>query len=209
MFRCACAVFGLMIAVPVLFAQENKPLAALTASEAGPDFPFQGEYVGDVDQNGTIVKYGAQIIARGNGKFHGVGYPGGLPGDGFLDGETLDGDAELQNGAVIFPHDEATIVLKDGVFTISVEGDRIGTLNKVERKSPTLGMKPPAGAIVLFDGTSADKFQNGKKTDDGLLIQGVTSHQKFQSATVHLEFQLSFMPTASGQQRANSGCYLQ
>ena len=46
-------------------------------------------------------------------------------------------------------------------------------------------------------------------TDDKLLMQGVTSKQKFQDCTVHLEFQLSYMPYARGQGRANSGCYLQ
>ena len=37
----------------------------------------------------------------------------------------------------------------------------------------------------------------------------MTSKHKFQDVSVHLEFQLSYMPTASGQGRANSGCYLQ
>lgn len=46
-------------------------------------------------------------------------------------------------------------------------------------------------------------------TDDGLLMQGATSKAKFQSYTLHLEFQLPYMPAARGQGRGNSGCYAQ
>ena len=46
-------------------------------------------------------------------------------------------------------------------------------------------------------------------TKDGLLMQGITSHQKFQSYKLHLEFMISYMPYAQGQGRGNSGCYMQ
>ncbi len=191
-------------------AQDNKPAAVLSAGDADGDFAFQGEYSGEVDVSGALTKYGAQIIALGGGKFHGVGYPGGLPGDGFLGGERIEGDGELKNGKLEFTGPDATAIFGDDAITVFTPGnERIGTLKKVKRESPTLGAKPPEGAIVLFDGKSADKFQNGKLDEDGLLIQGVTSLHKFQNATAHLEFLLSYMPHARGQARANSGCYLQ
>lgn len=190
-------------------AADGPSKAALSAADADADFAFQGEYVGEINRDGNVAKYGVQIIARGNGKFHAVAYPGGLPGDGFFGGEKLEADGELKDGAVYFTHDNITSTLKDGAITTVVDGQEVARFSKVERKSPTLGMKPPAGAKVLFDGSSADAFENGKIDPNGLLIQGVTSKHKFQDATVHLEFQLSYMPTASGQGRANSGCYLQ
>ncbi|HLQ45872.1 MAG TPA: DUF1080 domain-containing protein, partial [Planctomycetaceae bacterium] len=44
---------------------------------------------------------------------------------------------------------------------------------------------------------------------DGLMSQGITSKQKFQDFSLHLEFLLSYMPAERGQRRANSGCYMQ
>jgi hypothetical protein len=177
-----------------------------------PAFKIQGEYSGDVKTDDGVVKVGAQVIALGDNKFHAVGYVGGLPGDGWNGEEPRqERDGELRDGVVIFPGvDQARGELKDGVLrAISAEGDLLVELKKVERKSPTLGAKPPADAIVLFDGSSADQFNGGKMTDDHLLMPGVMSKRKFQSCQLHVEFLLPYMPTARGQARANSGCYLQ
>jgi hypothetical protein len=46
-------------------------------------------------------------------------------------------------------------------------------------------------------------------TEDGLLMEGVTSKQLFQGFTLHVEFRTPFMPQARGQGRGNSGFYAQ
>jgi hypothetical protein len=177
-----------------------------------PDFKAQGEYAGEVTapDGSEKLKIGVQVIALGGGKFHAVAFPGGLPGDGWFGANHIDADGEMRDGVVTFEGGEAKGQIKDGALKVMGSGgEELATLDKVERKSPTLGAKPPAGAVVLFDGSSAAAFQPGKMTDDGLLIAGATSKQKFGDCQLHVEFQLPFMPEARGQGRGNSGVYLQ
>ncbi|RMF87873.1 MAG: DUF1080 domain-containing protein [Planctomycetota bacterium] len=192
-------------------APDAEPVYADPAEAAkDPDFAVQGEYVGRVTTDEGSATVGAQVIALGNGHFEGVMYIGGLPGDGWT-GEPVSRAQGARNdkNQVVFQNDRGKGVLADGKITVIV-GDRIaGVLEKVERKSPTLGMKPPKGAVVLFDGTTPDNFIGGRMTPDGLLMEGATSKQKFQSFRIHLEFRTPFKPTARGQARGNSGFYAQ
>ena len=120
---------------------------------------------------------GLQVIAMGDGEFRVVVYTDGLPGAGWngKDKQQLDLDAEQLEAMV-------------------------GKFKRVERKSPTLGIKPPVGSVVLFDGT-ADAFKEHWKegariTEDGLLMEGCTSIDTFGDYSMHLEFRLPFMPKA-------------
>jgi hypothetical protein len=196
-------------------------LSASLAWAAGPqytdptktdaDFPLQGEYAGEAKTEDGEAKLGVQVIALGGGKFHAVGYHGGLPGDGWDKGDKVEADGEVKDGQVTFKTDHGVGLLKGGTLTLSTpDGKELGTLKKVTRESPTLGAKPPQGAIVLFDGKNADEFENAKdKVEDGLLKQGVTSKRKFGSHKLHLEFRTPYAPTERGQGRGNSGLYLQ
>lgn len=190
---------------------QDKP--ALNEKDAGPSFAVQGEYSGTLKcGEGEECKWGVQIIALKDGKFRAVSYKGGLPGDGW-DGkkdERVQSEGKIdEDGVVEFSHKEGKGVIKDGTLTISSEGSELGVLKHIVRESPSLGKKPPEGAVVLFDGSTADTFQGGKLTEDKLLEQGCTSKETFQSFTLHMEFMLSYMPYASGQGRSNSGCYMQ
>ncbi|MEZ6132231.1 MAG: DUF1080 domain-containing protein [Planctomycetaceae bacterium] len=193
------------------FAQDKK--AFLDPAEAGPDFAIQGEYSGKI---GEDVKIGIQVVALGDGKFSSVGFIGGLPGDGW-DGQPntrVPGSGGMEGDLCVLksdnPEHKGRAEIRDGNLTLYTENnERIAELAKVKRTSSTLGMTPPAGAVVLFDGTSADNFEGGRLSDDKLLMEGTTSKQKFGSYKLHLEFLLSFMPHARGQGRANSGAYQQ
>ena len=133
---------------------------------------------------------GLQVVALGEGEFQVVTYTDGLPGAGW-------------NGK--------------GKQTIDVDVDTLESMlrnfDRVDRKSPTLGAKPPSDAVVLFDGTKAALEKHWKRgakiTDDGLLQQGCTSIDTFSDYTLHLEFRTPFKPAARGQGRGNSGLYHQ
>jgi hypothetical protein len=190
---------------PACTGQER---ATIDPQKADADYAIQGEYVGEIDRDGANVKLGIQLIAQGGSRFVGVGYFGGLPGDGWNGLDPVKGEGALKDGKLELTA-EADVTIKDGVITIRDSGGGlIGECKKVNRKSPTLGEKPPADAVILFDGKAADKFEGGK-LDGDLLVQGVTSKQKFQNYSLHLEFLLSYMPNERGQGRANSGCYSQ
>lgn len=183
--------------------------AVTDPAKADADFAFQGEYVGEVPIETGKVKFGVQVIALGGGKFRAVGHFGGLPGDGWNGDPKIEVDGQLKENAVVFKADQGAGTLKQGKITVTDNnGNVVGELDRVERKSPTLGTKPPAGAKVLFDGTNADAWQNGR-VDEGLLVQGTTSKDKFGSHKLHIEFRLPYQPEDRGQGRGNSGLYLQ
>ena len=102
------------------------------------------------------------------------------------------------------------------------------TFEKQFRQSPTLNGQPPAGAVVLFDGTNVDKFEPGAKINEmpqrqgggqnagqrpagagnTLWAEAVSKPFEGKPYKMHIEFMLSYMPQARGQARSNSGVYL-
>lgn len=167
-----------------LLQADDKVYATVEEAGQSPDFAVQGEYVGD--------NKAMQVVALGDGDFQCVIFEGGLPGKGW-------------NGQAPRRVD----VERDVVFTL-IDSQK---LKRVERASPTLGMKPPAGAMVLFDGTEKSLKEHweaaARMTADGLLQEGANTTTRFQDFNLHLEFRTPFQPSARGQQRGNSGVYYQ
>ena len=84
----------------------------------------------------------------------------------------------------------------------------------------TMGAKAPENAVVLFDGTSLDKWtkRDGSRAAwrlaDGAMevVPGtgdICTQQLFADQYLHLEFRLSDMPDAKGQAKSNSGVFIQ
>ena len=191
------------------FLRAADPVKVATdTAKAGPDFAVQGEYLGETSEK---AKLGAEVIARGNGNFVVNLLPGGLRGEGGDYAKRAEAAAKTAEGKV-------TITSKDGKWTAAIESGKMTgktadgrpfTLERVVRKSKTLGEKPPSGAIVLFDGGNANEWPKGQIVDGNLLGSDIASKQKFKDHKLHVEFRLSYMPFATGQARSNSGVYAQ
>lgn len=183
------------------------------AAKEDPDFLIQGEYGSEK----TGAEYGVQVVALGNGQFDAYVHEGGLPGLGYTrekSKEQLRGKRQCcQIHFESFGTDKKPTVIKYKAFiccgklTLTCPNGKQVVLPRIERKSPTLGAKSPKGAVVLFDGTSADKWNNGKVENGLLKATGCTSKQTFTDYSLHLEFRTPYMPTARGQGRGNSGIY--
>jgi hypothetical protein len=206
-FVCVCTIW---LFTPARAAESDLPTFT-DARAAGADFEVQGEYSGQIACNEQQKKIGVQVIALGDGKFRAVVFQGGLPGDGWKKGDGKDSaDGKTEGGVTSFQGKDHQGRIKDGRLVVSdAAGKELGTLKKVERKSPTLGAKPPEGAVVLFDGTNTDNFAGGKMTPEGWLEVGTKTKREFGSCQLHIEFRTPFMPTASGQARGNSGVFLE
>lgn len=199
--------------------RERIAIAEPKDAAKDPDFAIQGEYEGMITLNSGDKKVGAHVIANGLGEFTVKVYFGGLPGAGWdgkqplFTGKAKRGD----DGTIAFLDKNVSGSIGGGTLAIK-DGMKINTtLTRVERKSNTLGAKPPEGAIVLF----------GKEGDEGNWVKGklmelsdgkfltvastgsIKSKEKFGAFKAHIEFRLPWMPNSTGQGRANSGVYLQ
>ncbi len=177
-----------------------------TAAKEAPDFLIQGEY-SSVKSDADVA---VQVVALGQGKFDAYVLQGGLPGLGWtrekkrtlLKG-TRDGDE------VIFASADKKMIatISHGTFVLTGEGQKKVSLPRMERRSLTLGAKPPRNAVVLFDGSSAEHWDNGKVENGCLLATGCTTKSRFKDYRLHLEFRTPYMPETRGQGRGNSGVY--
>jgi hypothetical protein len=82
----------------------------------------------------------------------------------------------------------------------------------------TIGLKPPEGSTVLIGSTlEAWAKGDGQSPVEWPIVDGVTTvsqgsirtKEKFGDFQMHVEFQVPLMPEAKGQERGNSGVYLQ
>jgi mono/diheme cytochrome c family protein len=158
-----------------------------TAQTDETDLQIQGEYIGE--------KNFMQVIARGDGEFEVVVYE----------------DAATNEAIVTRPRSTKPPRRLDADAGLVADLADSLEVQRVERRSSTLDAPPPAGAVVLFDGSEASlqNWKNGRLSEDGFLKQGTTTRQTFRDYSLHLEFRTPWMPAARGQGRGNSGVYHQ
>lgn len=199
----------LAIALPLAAADPPKPAPPkpepptyLTPAEGGKDYADQGEFLNDWG--------GAQVIALGADAFRLVTFKGGLPGAGWDKQTRSEMEGKREGESIRFAgNDGVTAVLADGILSIKTATGGPYAMKKTVRTSPTIGAKPPAGAVVLFDGSSVEEWAGGHMNDGGLLAAGSKTKKKFGDYSLHCEFLLPFKPLGRGQGRGNSGVYMQ
>ena len=204
-------------------------LLLVAGSVVAMENPF-GDWEGTwKNPDGKESKLCAQVIDWGDGNFQAnilerfdTRDPKLCVLQGKRQGQRVEFTGKAEKGKLKGTEWSATIDLEGETFTGRFRGAASGTfaLRKVVRLSPTLGAKPPEGAIVLFDGTSLKEWvhRNGAPCRWKLIPEekamevrggGIISKRKFRDHKVHLEFRTPFKPKARGQGRGNSGVYLQ
>jgi len=128
--------------------------AGLALAAAPAEVEVQGLYEGTC-KDGKIE---ARVVAQGKGDYRvyiRVDQGGGKLAKVVLDGKTA-------GEAVTFEGKAGDTAWKGAYADGAIKGDcgEIGTfeIKRVEKKSPTLGKKPPEGAVVLLDGKSFDSM---------------------------------------------------
>jgi len=178
--------------------------------------PFVGDWKGRWSHHETVdPDIYAQVIALGNDEYQvhlvaklDMRAPKKASGIAKRKGKTL--RFEANNIWAEFKGEQ----VKGG----KVKGQATFEMKKIVRLSPTLGLKPPENATILFDGSNLDVWKDTagwEITKDGYLMVtpsggNIKSQESFASIRkLHIEFRTSFMPKARGQNRSNSGVFLQ
>ncbi len=105
----------------------------------------------------------------------------------------------------------------DGITGSRGRGKTTFSMTKYVHEPPTLGMAPPENAVVLFDGTNLEQWQEPKGwelLEGGIMMvtpkgDTLVSKQSFTSVQLHIEFRLPYLPEDRGQGRGNSGVFVQ
>ena len=199
------------------FVIASALLAGAVLAAAPSEETVQGLYEGACKDG----KVEARVVAMGKGTFKVFVRPMAAEAKGCraeLDGKT-DGDAVKFTG--LAPNTDWALEYADGAIKGACGKDCTMELKRVVREPPTLGAKPPEGAIVLLDGKNFDEVTKQKNKDgtdqewmmkEGGAIQvpkgGMNSKRAFDgNYKLHVEFWLPVMPNDRGQGRSNSGCF--
>lgn len=191
-----------------------RPQASDFYPDEMPD-TFVGDYVGKwLEGEEVDIVLAAQVICLGRDEYQ-------IRLQAKLDMRATPkaiATAKARGGKLEFEANRHYGVVEDGVITGGrTPGNAHFRLEKVVRKSPTLGAAPPPGAVVLFDGASLDQWQDpvGWEIVDGDILmvtpsgEDLLSKQLYKDCKLHVEFRTSWMPKSSGQGRSNSGVFVQ
>lgn len=214
--------------------------ASLLSHSEDDDF-VMGNYQGTISgKNWEGKNFRAQVVALGNGRYRCVFlYSAGEQpeqrveikgmkaplGTALLEQDkeklrkmiVVNFDGEVDFGNAFGGKGKIVGQIKEETFTGRIQqGKETAEFNlkRVFITPPTLGQKPPEGAIVLFDGTNTDKLEikpHWQVLEDGslqIVSSNVCTKEELGDGLYHIEFMCPFMPNETGQARGNSGVYI-
>lgn len=198
--------------------------ALLLASSVFADHPIMGNWEGQItSRNWKGERVSAQVVGMGNGSYRvlfAVGPEEGTQATAELAGIEREGAAVFVGRIDLGEKRGGTHTVTAQAVAGTMQGQLYGkpdatfSLNKVYKKSPTLGAAPPDGAVVLFDGTNLDAWKRAPDDTAGGILRIIRasnfiSKDEFGDAKIHVEFCPPYMPEERGQGRGNSGVYVQ
>jgi len=204
---------SLTVSLPILLLS----IAVVSRADQSVSDPFFGDWQGE----GLV----AQVIPRGGGN-----YQINLLPEFDVKCRPLAVVTALATGDTLrFEQDGWSGQAKDDRMTGTMPGNgqpRAFELKRVIRQSPTVGTKPPEGAVVLFDGSGFDEWevQAGRNSpaevawelcEDFMRVTPVDKQTRaghslitkraFRDFRMHFEFRLALMADKTGQARSNGG----
>jgi len=203
------------------FAIACVGLVGTAIAAAPPEEVVQGLYEGAITDAKGAHQLEARVVATGDKAlkvFIRVPQAGGKVTKIELDGK-------IEGSAVRFTGTFAGADCKAAYLAGVIKGT-CGTgalqMKRIVRKPPSLGEKPPAGAVVLIGGKAFSEIvkkplKGGKEQEwipvEGGGIQipkgGLRSKRQFDgSLRMHVEFKVPLVAKARGQGRGNSGVFL-
>jgi len=179
-----------------------------------PD-PFMGDWVGRWSEEEDIdPEIAAQVFPIGRDRYR-INL---VPKLDMRCPPLLVVEVERSGDSLSFKQGGISGEFRDGVCTGSRRaGGATFQMKKTERLSISLGEAPPQGAIVLYDGTNLDQWEAAEGWEilpDGTLMvtpdgKDLKSKATYKDVRMHIEFRTPLLPHARGQQRGNSGVFLQ
>jgi len=206
--------------------------------------PIMGDYEGSYSlEDGTGAPLVTQVIALGKdtyranmlNRFDQTEVPT-VKLNGQKTGTAIHFQGQIEEGEYYGVEFEGDIESNKFTGSINYEGNNVGIfeLTKTVRSSPSLGAEAPEGAVILFNGTNFEeweqvpRFRKGlshllskfqkkqvkwKLVEDAMEVKpgagSIITKREFTDFRLHIEFRTPFMPEARGQDRGNSGVYLQ
>jgi hypothetical protein len=215
--------FGSLLMIAMVMSSCAPSVSTVKVEGESID-PVMGDWAGHrVMSDGMVVPMAVQSIALGGNKYR---FNMHRYFDRRDDGPVTSFEGQVEGGRIVDPENPAMQATISGG---RISGHSAGKIPSFEfahvvRLSPALGAKPPAGAVVIFDGTNLNAWERRDEKQRSTpvnwkLVGGamevtpgggdIVTKQKFTNFQLHVEFRSPFMPEARGQARGNSGVYLQ